>query len=668
MFRVLPRLTFITALLVVSTLLSFTVSNVSGTSDSRGAVLQNFSSGLDACTPPVEPVDLTDPTIITQCDQAGIQAALDQGGHISFDCGSDPVTIPLSEPLVTSATEDTVIDGGGLITLDGQNTTRILEKPFTPGSQDEPVGNDLTIQHMRFINGQAPAATKNKDGNARGGALTATSPGTHLHIINSTFENNATTSPTDEDNQGGAIYASGVYETVIVGSIFQNNVAGNGGAFGGIATGLIIYNSHFSANQATDASDGGIVRGHGGAIHLDGVTNSFNPQSNRVVDVCGSEFIDNTAVRGGGAFKVTVSDNKGTKATYQRSTFRNNRLVQVPPTEGSGGAIYHIEDDFDNGTSEDNIEIRDSTFEGNYAYKQGGAVWLLVRGNGRIVNSTFTRNEASEANSNRVGQGGAVIISKGIIDIVNTTFASNFATFQGGAVFAGASGDPERQVTLINALFSQNHLDPNHDGTEYQGYHTNRPLTNGGGNLQFPRDNNKLITEPETAILFANPKLEDLADNDGPTQTMALPDESPAIDAGTSTGCPETDQRGKTRPYGSGCDIGSYEWSTHGPVLKSIRPSIIETGATEDFTLTASGENFTENSVIRWNSEGLPTTFVSELELTTTISASMVSGASTIAITVYDPTTGEETAESEERLFRVVDELHQIYLPLVNRM
>ena len=192
------------------------------------------------CVPPIQPVSLVNPAMITDCaTPAQLQAALATGGHITFSCGPNPTTITVTSPLVTSATADIVLDGGGLITLDGNNSTRILEKPFTPNSHlDKSLGNDLTIQNMRFINGRAPAATTTRDGNARGGALWVTSPGTRLHIINSTFENNRTTSLTDEDNQGGAVYAANIYETIIVGSVFENNEAGSGGAFGGIATGF----------------------------------------------------------------------------------------------------------------------------------------------------------------------------------------------------------------------------------------------------------------------------------------------------------------------------------------------------------------------------------------------------------------------------------------------
>ena len=58
------------------------------------------------------------------------------------------------------------------------------------------------------------------------------------------------------------------------------------------------------------------------------------------------------------------------------------------------------------------------------------------------------------------------------------------------------------------------------------------------------------------------PQLGPLASNGGPTQTMALPAGSPAVDAipASTPGCTgTTDQRGITRPQGTGCDIGAYE-------------------------------------------------------------------------------------------------------------
>ncbi|MCP4217796.1 MAG: hypothetical protein GY765_24355, partial [bacterium] len=341
-----------------------------------------FGSGIETCVPPVQPVTLANPTVITVCTESAIQDALDIGGHIRFDCGQ--VTIPITSALQFSVATDTVVDGGGLVTLDGQESSRIFHKGW-----HDPVNTvSITLQNIRIINGKAPFG--GSTGDHSGGAVNVGHPGTSLYIINSTFENNATTDVNTADNQGGAIFVSNSYETVITGSEFINNRAGGGGAFGGIATGLFVFNSRFTGNGAVDESTGGIVKGHGGAIHLDGVTSSNNPDSNKRLHVCGSIFENNTSVRGGGAFKVTVSDNKGIKATYEKSAFINNSASGASGIEGQGGAIYHLEDDHAGGSNELNVEILDCVFYQNQGWKSGGGAWLYALGKINIVNSTFS--------------------------------------------------------------------------------------------------------------------------------------------------------------------------------------------------------------------------------------------------------------------------------------
>jgi len=56
-----------------------------------------------------------------------------------------------------------------------------------------------------------------------------------------------------------------------------------------------------------------------------------------------------------------------------------------------------------------------------------------------------------------------------------------------------------------------------------------------------------------------NPFLISLANNGGFTETVALGENSSAIDAGNNATCASTDQRGVTRPQGGHCDIGAYE-------------------------------------------------------------------------------------------------------------
>jgi predicted outer membrane repeat protein len=627
-----------------------------------------FGSGVEICSPPVQPVTLVSPTTVTNCTRAGIQAALASGGHIDFDCDG-AVTIPIDTALQLSTTADTVLDGGGLVTLDGQGTSRILYKDW---HNPETVGTvQVTVQNLRFINAKAPSG--GSTGDHSGGAISVGHPGTTLHVINCAFENNGTTDITTADNQGGAIFVHNSYETVISGSTFDGNWAGNGGAFGGIATGLLVYNSIFTGNEARDNTAGGIVRGYGGAIHLDGVTNSYNPNSNKRVEVCGCTFEGNTAYRGGGATVVTVSDNKGTRATYQRSTFGDNEVYGRGGEFGSGGAIYHIEDDHAGGVGEDNLEISRCTFHDNRALRQGGAVWLYILGQGQIVNSTFEGNTTTVP-LGEVGQGGAAIIHLGIWEITNVTFANNHAAFQGGALFGG-SDSSDRSITLRNTVFYNNTLNyqTGQWTSEWQGYHTNRPMTDGGQSIQYPRYkpiwgnevNNNITANP----IYADPLLDSLADNGGFNETMALRAGSPAIDAGASP-CLPTDQRGEARV--GQCDIGAFEYIPAriavSPASRAVDPGDVATYQVQHagditYTLSLSASSPSPYLTVSLSPATVAPSEVATLTVTDTHPGPTLMPGLWYAI----PITGTGNGQTLTATARLLVGGAQVYLPLVNR-
>jgi hypothetical protein len=87
------------------------------------------------------------------------------------------------------------------------------------------------------------------------------------------------------------------------------------------------------------------------------------------------------------------------------------------------------------------------------------------------------------------------------------------------------------------------------------------PAANGAGNLQWPQTRPGSGGQQESPVApgtaFANANLADPAANGGATETMALPQASPAIDAGSAPGAPAVDQRGASR-FGA-VDIGAYE-------------------------------------------------------------------------------------------------------------
>lgn len=95
---------------------------------------------------------------------------------------------------------------------------------------------------------------------------------------------------------------------------------------------------------------------------------------------------------------------------------------------------------------------------------------------------------------------------------------------------------------------------------------TNTPGGNGHG--QIIDDGRNLSSDGTCSFTNVgslnniDPKLGPLADNGGPTLTMALLAGSPAIDAGDNAAAPPTDQRGVPRPFGPAADIGAYEYAT----------------------------------------------------------------------------------------------------------
>ena len=143
-----------------------------GITDAGAATLPAAGNPDGSCTTialpsQAQPVDTSHPTIVVgtgtpaSCTFAALDAAVKQGGIITFNCGPGLLTIPVTASLTpptsnayaNQAPVKTVIDGGNKITLDGGNAVRLITW-IHPGSWR--VNNDtLTLQHLQLINGRA---------------------------------------------------------------------------------------------------------------------------------------------------------------------------------------------------------------------------------------------------------------------------------------------------------------------------------------------------------------------------------------------------------------------------------------------------------------------------------------------------------------------------------
>ncbi|MBF0530363.1 MAG: hypothetical protein HQK55_14045 [Deltaproteobacteria bacterium] len=238
----------------------------------------------------------------------------------------------------------------------------------------------------------------------------------------------------------------------------------------------------------------------------------------------------------------------------------NNCVVSGNTTDSKGGGIY----------SEGRLTAANCTFSGNNATAgPGGGIYNA--GTLNLTNCTINGNSSTSD----VGGGAA---NDGTLSATNCTFSGNTTNSKGGGVASQGT------MTLTNSTITNNTDSSGTAAGLYQfGAAPSASLLNNIIAANTGGDNVKAISGTLTSrgynivgentggyfiatdIINNNPVLGALAGNGGPTKTHALLDGSPAIDAGTCTGAPATDQRGVTRPQvgkGTGtalCDIGSFE-------------------------------------------------------------------------------------------------------------
>jgi hypothetical protein len=134
---------------------------------------------------------------------------------------------------------------------------------------------------------------------------------------------------------------------------------------------------------------------------------------------------------------------------------------------------------------------------------------------------------------------------------VNVTIASNSVAAGQGYEYQGIAAGAN-VANLAGTLALENSI------IAYPGTSSNASGTISDAGYNMSSDGSANF-ESGTSFNFTDPLLLPLANNGGPTLTMALSSDSPAVDSGTAAGAPSTDQRGLPRPSGSGVDMGAYQ-------------------------------------------------------------------------------------------------------------
>jgi CSLREA domain-containing protein len=422
-------------------------------------------------------------------------------------------------------------------------------------------GNQATSSGGGIYNGGGTLVLENStvNGNtaAQGGGID-TGFGT-VELINSTISDNQATSG------GGGIASVGDMSYTGTLTLTHTTISGNSADYGG----GIFNDSHSVAELAdstvsdNDTSTTIAASGHGGGIY-NAITGTLTLNTSLV----SNNAVFNTAHDGygGGIYNAgtlavlsstvlgndTYGDhchgggihNEGT-LTLNNSTVRGNN-ASAAGSYGDGGGIHNV-------GSGSSATLNDCTVSSNGSMGggSGGGLWNSDGAYMELSNSTVTSNTSSN------NGGGINNTRNSTLTLNNSTIGTfNHANGSGGGIW----NDDNSTVNLKNSIVAGN-------GTNSAGpdcYNT-ATLISLDYNLVGDDSGCSLMPEVNDRVNVA-PLLGDLQDNGGPTETRALLDGSPAIDAIPMGSCTDhrgrpvtTDQRGVNRPQGAACDVGAYE-------------------------------------------------------------------------------------------------------------
>ena len=424
-----------------------------------------------------------------------------------------------------NVTSGSVVSISGLTIAHGFNNTPALNGGVLPFVAGGAIFNAGTLTLASDVLTNNAATNSNNNGFAAGGAVYNTAT---LTVSTCMFSGNSVSATTGNTSgaAGGAIYSFG-------------NSASNPAA-------LTITDSTLTGNSVSDPASGS-TGGEGGAIEVDGATSAT---------ITGTTISGNTASGG----------------------------------VGEGGGIY------DATLSNFDVNIIGSTIAGNTAtaslvggLAEGGGINEFGNGPLSLTNCTIANNTVTSADR---GVGGGLATFVSTATVTNCTVTGNADNFTniGSAPASGGGGiwDSGSTFGMTNTIVAGN--------TEAAGG-TGADFSNGqsSGDVVNPDDHNLIgigdgsgLTNGKngdqvgTAASPLDAKLGTLANNGGPTQTIALLAGSPAIDAGdnaavnspTFAGPPFTDQRGTGFPriINGTVDIGAFE----------VLPNLVVTTTADD--------------------------------------------------------------------------------------
>jgi CSLREA domain-containing protein len=485
----------------------------------------------------------------TQSGVCTLRAAIEEANKLP---GVDEIYIPAMHIVVGAELRtlyiygvDTsvIIHGAGenQTIIDGGNAVRIFY--FDARSGDHAI-SDLTIQNA---NNSVVEPSPNPYFLGSGGGIFSEAGLTLTNVM----VRNCTA------NQGGGIYSRHAflgnvpYLTMNSVTILENVSTTRAFGLGGIGGGGIYSGSLLNGDDVVITDNSAITQGGGiyhnsmGSLEQPSELTNFIISNNTAADAAGinndlgvlnlhyGEVSGNytSGCRPDGNCTYTggagIYNNEGTM-NIDHVKISDNRAAA---TGGIGGGIYNYQY-----MTLTNVSVTNNRgasgagiFNGNYT----GAYNHLTMTNVTVGKNVGVSNPPIDA----VGAG---IYNVGVIDILNSTISENSAVVAGGIKNTA-------YVYMLNTILAANTASYNPDCRGALISQGNNILGNSVGCNFQSQSSDKVGVDPALGTLT------------GDISYYPLLQSSPAIDAGSNNGCPETDVRGIVRPQGQLCDIGTYE-------------------------------------------------------------------------------------------------------------
>ena len=390
---------------------------------------------------------------------------------------------------------------------------------------------NVNLENLTITGGVAEG-DNDTEGLGEGGGIFISEAST-VTITDSLITGNSATSV------GGGISTSPESTVTLVNSEVINNQAGNNG--GGIISrsgNFTIRNSIITGNNATGVTSGDTFARGGGIVVAGGTTNILE-----------TTIAENSSDEGGG---IAVTN---AEVNVYSSTLSNNT------SSNSGGGIDVIESSRE---LQSLVTVVNSTISGNASGTFGGGVYLNY--------------------STLFEYGTDVVVSIENSTITNNTANINVNDILGGAGGGIGTGQEGNRIAVSNSIVTGNIDGRDNTPSDISGLFftdfvfgaSERDIIGDGNNIIGTLDRVTGTIGTGSDIVGVDPLLTPLQNNSGATQTHALSENSPAIDAGNNAFVPADrfdldgdgdteepiplDQTGSDRIFNQTVDIGAVEF------------------------------------------------------------------------------------------------------------